>query len=381
MKIKQKNTTEKTKKQSKGITLIALVITIIVLLILAGVIIATLTMDNGLLHKATIAKQTNENAIVEEQIKLVCSEYQIKKYTADNMNNESDYIKNNLDTILGEGSIANVTKSFGTFMITFSDNRIYTYNISKGTILELTNKTNISKTDKKEDSYVGYYADINADGEVDGVIFADLLTGSIKETQEYGDNGYGKYTISKIGSDNLKNYYINRENYEGAFGTNDVLCPKGYGEDRFYIMSLTNFSTKNPTYTSFYWYKNAYGKINSSDTSNSFGAGKTNTNTIISKWNKKIYGPQEDQDIWKNIQAQVDEGWFIASKGEWAAFGNELGIINRSDYGLGEYYWTSSLISAVNPWSIRFGINSNGANMNYNLGLKNSLKVRLSATI
>ena len=47
-------------KTSKGITLIALVITIIVLLILAGVSIAMLTGDNGILTKSTEAKQTNE---------------------------------------------------------------------------------------------------------------------------------------------------------------------------------------------------------------------------------------------------------------------------------------------------------------------------------
>ena len=44
------------KKQAKGITLIALVITIIVLLILAGVTIATLTGDNGILKQADKAK-------------------------------------------------------------------------------------------------------------------------------------------------------------------------------------------------------------------------------------------------------------------------------------------------------------------------------------
>lgn len=43
MKMKQKNTTG---KLNVGITLIALVITIIVLLILAGVTVATLTGDN-----------------------------------------------------------------------------------------------------------------------------------------------------------------------------------------------------------------------------------------------------------------------------------------------------------------------------------------------
>ena len=48
-----------TKKFQNGITLIALVITIIVLLILAGVSIATLTGENGILTRANDAKTTN----------------------------------------------------------------------------------------------------------------------------------------------------------------------------------------------------------------------------------------------------------------------------------------------------------------------------------
>ena len=46
-------------KERNGITLIALVITIIVLLILAGVTIATLTGDNGILGKATNKYSSN----------------------------------------------------------------------------------------------------------------------------------------------------------------------------------------------------------------------------------------------------------------------------------------------------------------------------------
>ena len=57
-------------KSNKAITLIALVITIIVLLILAGVTIATLTGDNGLLQKATNAKQANEEASALEKIQV-----------------------------------------------------------------------------------------------------------------------------------------------------------------------------------------------------------------------------------------------------------------------------------------------------------------------
>lgn len=47
--------------KQNGITLIALVITVIVSLILAGVTIQTLTGDNGLLKKATATKKENEN--------------------------------------------------------------------------------------------------------------------------------------------------------------------------------------------------------------------------------------------------------------------------------------------------------------------------------
>ena len=57
-------------KERNGITLIALVITIIVLLILAGVTIATLTGDNGILGKANEAKTTNDEEKAKEQIKI-----------------------------------------------------------------------------------------------------------------------------------------------------------------------------------------------------------------------------------------------------------------------------------------------------------------------
>ena len=64
-------------KKEKGITLIALVITIIVLLILVGVSIAMLTGENGILTKATQAQSEHEDATVKEAIALAYNEYQI----------------------------------------------------------------------------------------------------------------------------------------------------------------------------------------------------------------------------------------------------------------------------------------------------------------
>lgn len=65
----------KNSKQNKGITLIALVITIIVLLILAGISIATLTGENGILSKADTAKKQSEITDATEQAKLDISTY------------------------------------------------------------------------------------------------------------------------------------------------------------------------------------------------------------------------------------------------------------------------------------------------------------------
>ena len=57
----------KIQKKDKGITLIALVITIIVLLILASVSISMLTGDNGILTQAQRAKNETENAARKEE--------------------------------------------------------------------------------------------------------------------------------------------------------------------------------------------------------------------------------------------------------------------------------------------------------------------------
>ena len=66
-------------KEMRGITLIALVITIIVLLILAGVSIATLTGENGILSQAQASKTANKKAEAQEIFKLIANEWQIEK--------------------------------------------------------------------------------------------------------------------------------------------------------------------------------------------------------------------------------------------------------------------------------------------------------------
>lgn len=67
------------RKKNNGITLIALVITIIVLLILAGISIGMLTGENGILTKATQASEKYKIETAREKIQLAVQSYEMDK--------------------------------------------------------------------------------------------------------------------------------------------------------------------------------------------------------------------------------------------------------------------------------------------------------------
>ena len=95
-------------KEKNGITLIALVITVIVLLILAGVIIAALSGDNGILTRAKEAKEKTEQAQKEEEKTLSSIENIIEKYNLTNVNsadtNPAEAIPENSTVIEGDAN-------------------------------------------------------------------------------------------------------------------------------------------------------------------------------------------------------------------------------------------------------------------------------------
>ena len=84
-------------RKPEGITLIALVVTIIVLLILAAVTISVLPGDSGILKNTEKAKEETEKATIIENIKIDIMDKQIN-----NNGNISDYeLKNILETKYG----------------------------------------------------------------------------------------------------------------------------------------------------------------------------------------------------------------------------------------------------------------------------------------
>ena len=68
-------------EKNRGITLIALIVTIIILLILAGVSIVFLTGENGILNKAKIAKEESNAGDIEEQNRLGSYNDMVDDYT------------------------------------------------------------------------------------------------------------------------------------------------------------------------------------------------------------------------------------------------------------------------------------------------------------
>ena len=168
-----------------------------------------------------------------------------------------------------------------------------------------------------EDSGVGYYADTDGDGTPDGIIFEDFKKGGS------GSWGGTNYTISTVTG--LKEYYVSKTNYNGPFGTKNVLSARGSGNARFNVMALSDYNN-SATYT------------------------------------------------FTNAKSITSGEWRVPTSIELAAFGGELGIttLNYSGYGLKATYWSSTAIYFNDI--IRYGccvsfsngkINGNGIGIKY----------------
>ena len=124
--------------------------------------------------------------------------------------------------------------------------------------------------------------------------------------------------------------------------------------------------------TTYYWYYNASGKLDNTvgTSTNDFGTGRENTAYVMNKWTSSSWGAQNSRDMCGAIQNQVNEGWFVPSKSEWAAFGGNLGITtsNYSNYGLKSWYWSSSQNGATGAYDANFNggfINNDTVNFAY----------------
>ena len=128
-------------KREKGITLIALVVTIIVLIILASISIGTLTGKNGIIGQSKDAKEQTEIAEEKEVVSLAAT----KAAGVDRYGNVTkDNLEKELDELAGEGKTT-VTGN-GPFTVTFIESERKYAVETDGEILD---EEEIAETEKK----------------------------------------------------------------------------------------------------------------------------------------------------------------------------------------------------------------------------------------
>ena len=190
------------KSREQGITLIALVITIIVLLILAGVSIAMLTGENGILTQAQKAKNETEESRIEEENRI--SEYE--DYINDAIGEVKQVDDKNPGVLEGEG-----TEESPFIINSIEDLVAFADNVTKG--------TNIYK-----DQYVklGISLDFNSDKSYVDPNREDYYgyQGKLKEALLQGE---GFQSIGKIeNTENLENLEnIKSYSFNGVFDGNN----------------------------------------------------------------------------------------------------------------------------------------------------------------
>lgn len=235
--------------KQKGITLIALIITVICLLILAGISISALFGDNGLLNKSTGTKEEYSKAEVKEKVSLILSEYLIENLTE----GDTDFAK-----FLRKNLQVGVSKNEGS---------TYSFLLGEWQVITTENKViNIEKF--KLDIWKAYpsVASMKAD--------IGLTEGKLVRTEGYWSKNYGGSAYYDIVSstsltvDNGKCIQLDNGLYAELHAINDTVTVNQFGaygdgehDDATAIEATLNAGYENITFESERYKQNASIKI------------------------------------------------------------------------------------------------------------------------
>ncbi len=226
----------KDRYNNKGITLISLVITVIILLILAGIAISQLT-SNGLFGKAQLAKEKWDEAQRNENIILEDYENKIKRYTdgTRNYNENCDHISTIIDDFTPE-----IKEINGTYITVKIPDNILSQ--AKGYIYLLNNKV-LAVSSEIEYSYMN----LNIKTEYEIMAIAIDEVGKIKMSSTINETTLDKLYLYKEGNeyktitggwtltntqtnarsqknnDNMQLYYSITGSTETACSTNNII--------------------------------------------------------------------------------------------------------------------------------------------------------------
>ena len=153
-------------------------------------------------------------------------------------------------------------------------------------------------------------------GTVDGIIFEDFKVGG---SGKWRKSSYSIPTVS-----GTKNYYISQVEYRGPFGSKGVLTPNSSGNARFNVMALEDYN------------------------------------------NGKLYSFATAKDI-------TSGDWKTPTNEELIAFAGQLNITpdNYKNYGLSNYYWSSTVFFLDSGCLMDFQngtVRTNSENIGYGRG-------------
>lgn len=89
-------------KDQKGISMVVLIITIIIMLILAGVALAMVTGDGSLLDQANNAEEETRQAQAEEEVEIAWSSAEVDYWSKYNKYSKEDFFESELKNYIGD---------------------------------------------------------------------------------------------------------------------------------------------------------------------------------------------------------------------------------------------------------------------------------------
>ena len=233
-------------KSKKGITLVALVVTIVVLLILAGVSINAVLGDNGIIKKANQAASVTKEAEVKEAINRTILEF----YLTNDYETLEDFLKAKAE----DGSIDSVTKNAdGTLTVKKGEYSVTVENKTNSSNGSSSGGSTGGETQTPEITIGEAKVVANSDGTGSAITdvasvylgntlyitFSHSITGgttTVDKTIPYAVTANGTYTFTVTGTVNGKSYTKNvsvtvnqfKDVYELTYSDGIVYMPEGF---------------------------------------------------------------------------------------------------------------------------------------------------------
>ncbi len=303
-----RNTKEKIKCEN-GVTLIALIITIIVLLILARVTITTLTGDNSILTRAIEAKENTEIGEEIEKIELSVQGALAKDKGGTIIEKN---LEDELNTYVGEKNIDYQLNGTGPFVVKYLNSQRSYFIDKNGNVNEYT--------DISENLKIGDYVNYNPDN-------VDQAYDKFGET-------YSGYANENIGQDDNLQWRILNVNVDGTI---DLISDKPTSTE-VYLQGARGYN--NGVYL-----LNDYCKIMYSN--NSLGSEARSLNIEDIEEKMKILDEETQKKIYENYTSDIGTVYgtsYTYSTNKWypLQWKKDNSIINESEQTMLTEYKTEN---------------------------------------